>query len=134
MGGRVAEELAIGRITTGASNDLQVATGIARSIVTEYGMSSKLAPRAFGQRFTGFLGMQDGAKDYSEATAQRIDQEIDTLLTEAYTYVKDLLTKQRPLLDAITVGLREKETLTAEDLAAIQQKLVAVVTPPVTPA
>jgi cell division protease FtsH len=121
MGGRVAEQLVIGRITTGASNDLQVATGIARSIVTQYGMSDDLAPRAFGHRFAGHLGMEEGGRDYSEETAQRIDQEIDKHLRAAYAHVTELLTNRRGLLDAITSALLERETLTADDLRGILQ-------------
>jgi cell division protease FtsH len=121
MGGRVAERLVIGRITTGASNDLQVATGIAKALVIQYGMSDDLPPRTFGNRYVGYLGTEEGARDYSEETAQRIDREVGKYLLEAQEFVTNLLTQRRSLLDAISAALLERETLTAAHLQDILQ-------------
>ena len=87
LGGRVAEEIVFKEISTGAQNDLQRAAGIARSMVTEYGMTDKFGPLTFEkERRPLFLdiGLPSGAKEYSEDTAREIDQEVKRLIDEAY--------------------------------------------------
>ena len=94
MGGRVAEEITFGDITSGASDDLQRATGIARKMVTEWGMSESLGPRTFGQRQEMvFLGREiSEQRDYGDKIADQIDAEINALMEEAHTEALDLLT------------------------------------------
>jgi cell division protease FtsH len=94
LGGRVAEELTFGEITTGAQNDLEEATKLARKMVTEYGMSEKLGPRTFGQRQElVFLGREiSEQRDYSDKVAQEIDEEVHGIIDRAYTTAKQALT------------------------------------------
>ncbi len=93
LGGRVAEEVTFGEVTTGASNDLEQVTGMARSMVTRYGMSEKLLPRTFGKREEMiFLGREiTEQRDYSEKVAQQIDEEVENIILEAYSTCKRLL-------------------------------------------
>jgi len=122
MGGRVAEELTFNEISTGAQNDLYRATEIARSMVREYGMSEKLGPVTFErERRPLFLEtvMPAGAKDYSEATAQEIDQEVATLMDRAYRRAKEVLERLRPVLEKTAKILLEKEVLEGEELREI---------------
>jgi cell division protease FtsH len=93
LGGRVAEEVTFGEVTTGASNDLEQVTGMARSMVTRYGMSEKLLPRTFGKREEMvFLGREiTEQRDYSEKVAQLIDEEVENIILEAYSTCKRLL-------------------------------------------
>ncbi|GIS68248.1 MAG: hypothetical protein CM1200mP7_1970 [Chloroflexota bacterium] len=98
MGGRAAEEINFGEMTTGASNDLNQATETARAMVTKYGMSDKLGPRTFGKREDMvFLGKEiSETRDYSDQVAETIDKEVKSLLEEAYSTAKTLLTKNKP--------------------------------------
>ncbi|HZG16908.1 MAG TPA: ATP-dependent zinc metalloprotease FtsH, partial [Candidatus Bathyarchaeia archaeon] len=117
LGGRVAEEIVLGDISTGAHNDFQRATAIARSMITEYGMS-KLGPMQFG-RSQGqvFLGRDFGhERNYSEQIAYEIDQEMQNIINECYTRCKDLLTTHRDQLDLIANTLLRVETLDAEQI------------------
>lgn len=117
LGGRVAEEIVLGDISTGAHNDFQRATAIARSMITEYGMS-KLGPMQFG-RSQGqvFLGRDLGhERNYSEQIAYEIDQEMRNIINECYTRCKDLLTEHREQLDLIANTLLRVETLDAEQI------------------
>jgi len=122
MGGRVAEELVFQEISTGAQNDLYRATDIARSMVREYGMSEKLGPMTFErERRPMFLEgiMPQGTKDYSEATAQEIDQEVADLMNRAHQRAKEVLEAQRPILEKAAKILLEKEVLEGEELREI---------------
>jgi len=121
LGGRTAEELIFGDVTTGAANDLERATRIARKMVTEYGMSEKLGPMTFGQKEElVFLGREIGEqRDYSEAVAQEIDSEVRSLIEEAHNRAKEVLTKYRDKLEAIARRLIEVETIEAPELEAL---------------
>jgi cell division protease FtsH len=121
LGGRAAEELVFGDVTTGASDDLERVTERARAMVTRYGMSDKLGPMTFGQKEElVFLGKEIGEqRDYSEAVAQEIDQEVRRIVNDAYELAKDVLTRYREQLDRIAQRLIEVETLDAEQFIAI---------------
>jgi cell division protease FtsH len=119
LGGRVAEEIVFGEVSTGAHNDFQRATGIARKMVTEYGMSDKLGPLQFGQAQGGqvFLGRDIGnEQNYSDAIAYEIDLEIQRIIKESYARAKQILTDNRDKLDIIAQTLLEVETLDAEQI------------------
>ncbi len=113
LGGRVAEEISFGEITTGAQNDLSEATKLARRMVTEYGMSDKLGPRTFGQRQElVFLGREiSEQRDYSDKTAQEIDEEVHDIIQRAYNTAKKILTKNKAKLKQIAEELIAHETL-----------------------
>jgi cell division protease FtsH len=122
MGGRVAEELVFQEISTGAQNDLYRATDIARSMVREYGMSERLGPMTFErERRPMFLDimMPVSPKDYSEATAQEIDQEVADLVVRAHRRAKEVLEKERDILEKAAQILLEKEVLEGEELRRI---------------
>ena len=121
LGGRAAEELIFNDITTGASNDLERITRMARSMVTRLGMSSELGPMVYGQKEELiFLGREiSEQRDYSEAIAEVIDQEVRKLISEAYVRAKDILTQYREMLDAVAQRLMEVETLSKEEFEAI---------------
>ena len=120
MGGRVAEETTFGgeEITTGASNDLEQATQIARTMVTRYGMSEKLGPRTFGKREElVFLGREiTEQRDYSDKVAETIDDEVHSLVETAYQRAKKLLTENKAKLAQISKYLIENETLEGDEL------------------
>jgi len=124
LGGYVAEQEVFGDLTTGASNDLQQATKLARQLVTRYGMSEKLGPRTFGEKEElVFLGREiSEQRDYSEKIAQLIDAEVDRFLNDALKHARAVVTKQRKQLDKIVAALIEKETLEQEEFAALFQK------------
>ncbi len=121
LGGRAAEEVSLGHMTTGAGNDIERATELARKMVTEWGMSEKLGPLSFGKKDEQiFLGREIAKhKDYSEKTAEDIDDEIRRIVTERYEYSKHLLMENRQLLEKIAAALREKETLDGAEIDAI---------------
>jgi cell division protease FtsH len=123
LGGRAAEEIALGHMTTGAGNDLERATELARKMVCEWGMSDKLGPLTFGKREEQiFLGKElTKHKDYSEKTAQEIDEEVKRIVTERYEYAKRLLQDNKPILLKLAKTLLEKETLDAAEIDAIIQ-------------
>ncbi|MCD6599506.1 MAG: ATP-dependent zinc metalloprotease FtsH [Dehalococcoidia bacterium] len=118
MGGRVAEEIKFKEITTGAQNDLSQATKLARKMVTEYGMSAKLGPRTFGQRQElVFLGREiSEQRDYSDKVAQEIDEEVHSIIEQAYTVARRILTKNKAKLKEIAEQLMIHETLEGEAL------------------
>ncbi len=122
MGGRVAEELVFGKdnITTGAGNDLERASEIARRMVTEYGMSEKLGPVVFGEKQGSvFLGRDMMAhKNYSEDVARQIDEEVSSLLEKAYKNAKTILTDNKEKMGLIAEQLLKKETLLREEFLA----------------
>ncbi|WP_066301897.1 ATP-dependent zinc metalloprotease FtsH [Bacillus sp. FJAT-29937] len=119
LGGRVAEEIVFGEVSTGAHNDFQRATGIARRMVTEFGMSDKLGPLQFGQSQGGqvFLGRDfNNDQNYSDAIAYEIDLEIQRIIKESYEKARKVLTENRKKLDLIANTLLEVETLDAEQI------------------
>ncbi len=116
LGGRAAEELIFGEVTTGASNDLMKATDLARKMVTHYGMSEALGPVSFC-RYPDAQGEEP--RSYSEAKAMQIDEEIRRLVEEAYARAKEILSAQRESLEALVAALHEQETLSAEEFAQI---------------
>ena len=119
LGGRVAEELVFGEVSTGAQNDLQRAAAIARSMVTEYGMTEKFGPLTFEkERRPLFLdmGLPNGPKAYSEDTARQIDEEVKKLIDGSYVKVKDMLTQNQERLRTLAKVLLEKETLEGEEI------------------
>ncbi|MBS2035803.1 ATP-dependent zinc metalloprotease FtsH [bacterium] len=121
MAGRAAEELAFGRITTGASNDIERATQIARDMVCRYGMSKKVGQVHFGRKQSQvFLGrdMHD-QRNYSEAVAEAIDEEVRQIVETQYQRAKGILEKQRDLLDTLAGELLRAEVLEDEDLEKI---------------
>jgi cell division protease FtsH len=120
MGGRLAEELIFGsgHMTTGAGNDLERATEMARKMVCEWGMSEKMGPLTFGKREESiFLGKEFARhQDFSEATAQRIDEEISKFITAAYEGAYKLIGSNREALEAIAMALLEHEVLDGEKI------------------
>jgi cell division protease FtsH len=121
LGGRVAEELTFKEISTGAQNDLERATQIARSMVVEYGMSEKLGPLSYGSgQRSIYLGYQlPESKPYSEKIAAEIDNEVRMIVEKAYTDAKDLLTKKRKKLEEVAKRLLESEIVEREELYEI---------------
>jgi len=120
LGGRVAEELTFGDVSTGAQDDLQRATDIARHMITRYGMSETLGLATFEPPRPLFLpGATSGPKEYSERTAEAIDAEIQTLLEAAHRRVRETLTAKRPTLEALAKRLIEKEIVDRETLAKL---------------
>jgi len=117
LGGRVAEDMTFNEMTSGAHNDLERATEMARKMVCEYGMSG-LGPRTFGKpQHQVFLGRDLGElKDYGENTAKKIDDEVDEIIESCYSKAKKLMADNRARLDLIAKQLREKETLEGEEL------------------
>jgi len=117
LGGRASEELVFNDITSGAANDIENVTKLARKMVTRLGMSSELGPMVYGQKDElVFLGREIGEqRDYSEAIAEKIDQEVQKLVNEAYTKAKKILTKYRTKLDKIASRLLEVETLSRDE-------------------
>ena len=113
LGGQAAEEIAFQEITTGASDDLEKATDLARHMVTRYGMSRKLGPRTFGKKEElVFLGRDiSETRNYSDATAHAIDEEVSEIISKAHRTAKEILTKHRPKLDQIAELLIREETL-----------------------
>ncbi|MFE7064915.1 ATP-dependent zinc metalloprotease FtsH [Sutcliffiella sp. NPDC057660] len=125
LGGRVAEELVFGEASTGAHNDFQRATAIARKMVTEYGMSEKLGPLQFGQNSGGqvFLGRDiQNEQNYSDAIAHQIDTEIQRFIKESYERAKQILTENRDKLELIAQTLLEVETLDADQIKHLVEK------------
>ncbi|MFK8001116.1 MAG: ATP-dependent zinc metalloprotease FtsH [Polyangiales bacterium] len=119
LAGRIAEEVVFGQLTTGAADDFKKATGRARSMVTEWGMSDKLGPMAYVvKEESGFLGSTQH-KEYSEHIAQEIDAEVRRIITEEYTRARDMIETNRSKLDAIADALLERETIGRPEIEAI---------------
>jgi cell division protease FtsH len=118
MGGRAAENIVFHHFSTGASNDLQQATGWARKMVTEYGMSKGLGPVSYGDSSTDvFLGRDlVSRKDYSEQKAREIDEAISEILSKKYDEARQLLVDHREVLDRVAEALLERETLDGRQL------------------
>ena len=123
MGGRAAEEIIFSTMTTGAGNDIERATEIARKMVCEWGMSDKLGPVSFGKKDEQiFLGREMAThKNYSEATAVEIDTEIRRIVDDNYARVKSLLTENLDVLHRISVALIEKENLSGAEVDEIMK-------------
>jgi len=121
LGGRAAEELIFNDVTTGASNDLERATGLARKMVTEYGMSDRLGPLTFGRKQElVFLGREIGEqRNYSEDVAQAIDEEVRRFITEAHETALRILRENKDRLVKVARQLVETETLEARELEAL---------------
>ena len=126
LGGRVSEALVLHEISTGASNDLERATGIVRKMITELGMSEELGPLTFGHKEEQvFLG-RDISRDrsYSDAVAYSIDKEARRIIDECYQNAQNLIQQNIDKLHAIAEALMEKETLDVKDFAALMEKFV----------
>jgi cell division protease FtsH len=121
MGGRVAEEEVFGDVTTGASNDLERVTTLARKMVTQYGMSEALGPQTFGEKEELiFLGREIGEqRNYSEEIAEAIDKEVRRLVDEAYNRARQILATYRAKLDQVARYLIENETIEAAEFQAM---------------
>ncbi len=121
LGGRAAEEIVFGEITTGASNDLEKVTETAKQMVMRYGMSERLGPRVFGHdRSMPFLGREFSSEpDYSDEIAREIDDEIRRIVEEAHQTAKDILAERREDLDRVSNLLLERETIDAEQFVKL---------------
>lgn len=121
LGGRAAEEIVFQDVTTGAANDLERATDVARAMVTRYGMSEKLGPRTFGNREElVFLGREiSEQRNYSEEVAEQIDSEVKRIITTAYERSKDILSRYRYKLDELSDRLIKVETIDQAEFEAI---------------
>ncbi|MBW1733995.1 MAG: ATP-dependent zinc metalloprotease FtsH [Deltaproteobacteria bacterium] len=124
LGGRVAEEVVFGDVSTGAQNDLERSSELARSMVCSYGMSEQLGALTFGKKQASlFLSTEYGEeKNYSEETARQIDAEVREIVQESYERVRILLKDNRPVLDALAARLEEKEVLSGEEVKAVVEK------------
>ena len=133
LGGRAAEELVYHEPTTGAGNDIEKATAIARAMITEYGMSTKLGAVKYGQNDgEPFLGRTMGhQRDYSESVSAEIDAEVRGLIEVAHDEAWEILVEYRDVLDNIVLELIEKETITQADMARIAARVVK--RPPMAP-
>jgi cell division protease FtsH len=132
MGGRAAEELVFGHLSTGAANDLLQSTRMAREMICRFGMSEAIGPVSFDDDSGDvFLGRDFVArKNYSEKTAEQIDGEVKRLLSELYDEAKVLLAENRPMLDRIAEALLERETLETVDLKRLLEGQVLPPLPP----
>ncbi|MDZ7364045.1 MAG: ATP-dependent zinc metalloprotease FtsH [candidate division KSB1 bacterium] len=134
LGGRVAEEIIFKEISTGAQNDLERATAIARSMVTEYGMSPRLGPLSYAKEKRGlFIGLElGGGEPHSEKVAGEIDEEVRTIVEEAYREVTTLLTQKKPKLEQLAQMLLEKEMVEGAELEALLNGKVSQASQPAT--
>jgi len=120
LGGRIAEELVFGVISTGANNDLQVSTELSRKMVREWGMSKRIGPMAWGAQGAVFLGEDImHSRDYSDETARIIDEEVERILREQEDRCRDTLRTYRPALDAVAAALLEHETIDGAEVHRI---------------
>ncbi len=121
LGGRIAEQVTFDQLTTGAADDFRKATQIARSMVTEWGMSEKIGPLSFGDRDESpfSFGPSMKVKDYSEATSEEIDAEVRKIINDQYARARTLIEGNREKLDALARALLERETLDREEIDAV---------------
>ena len=128
LGGRAAEEIIFKEITTGAENDLREVTKLARKMVTEYGMSSRLGPRTFGEKEElVFLGRELGEhKNYSEEIAFQIDEEVQRIANNAHKRAQEVLSKHKKKLIEIAEYLIKKETIEGTELEKILPKRMKI--------
>ncbi len=131
LAGHASEDLIFGEMTTGSESDIEQATKIARRMVMEYGMSEKLGPRTFGRREElVFLGREvSEQKDYSEKTAEEIDEEVHKLIQRAYSVAKEILTQNRAKLVQLAEALIAHETIEGEELEELFNKPVEEAAP-----
>jgi cell division protease FtsH len=124
MGGRVAEQIVFGHINSGAANDLEQATGIARRMVREWGMSERIGPMAWHTQQQVFLGedLMTGGREYSDDTARLVDEEVSRILHEQEQRARQLLTKYRGGLDLVATTLLEKETIDGAEVNLLVQQ------------
>ncbi len=124
LGGRVAEQIVFQQQTTGAANDLEVVTGLARRMVREWGMSDKVGPMAWQNNQQVFLGedLMTGGREYSDDTARMMDEEINQILTSQEKRAVELLTTHRRGLDLVATALLDKETIDGSEVAALVQQ------------
>jgi len=142
LGGRTAEELIFNEMTTGAQNDIKIATDLAHKMVTDFGMSDKLGPRTFGDKQEMvFLGREiSEQKDYGDKIADLIDEEVNKIIQNAYQTAKNILTESKAKLVQVAEKLIAQETLEGEELEALFKEAVtspvteATVVPAPTPA
>jgi cell division protease FtsH len=127
LGGRMAEELAFGDVSTGAQNDLERATEIAHKMVCEFGMSDALGHRTYGKKIVSpFLGnVTSEERNYSDETAGRIDEEVSRIIAMAHQQVHETLAEKRPILDHLTGILEEREVLSGDEV----EKIIAEMSP-----
>jgi cell division protease FtsH len=123
MGGRVAEKIVYGHLNSGAANDLEQATAIARRMVREWGMSERVGPMAWHGQQQVFLGedLMTSGREYSDETARMMDEEISRILVEQEARAHDLLSKHRKGLDLVAEVLLEKETIDGQEVASLVQ-------------
>src|SRR5713226_5286417 len=135
LGGRASEQVAIGRITTGAENDLQRVTAIARQMVTRWGMSERLGTISFSERSSPFAGtsLASNTRDYSDKTAAIIDAEVERIVGMCHNRAIELLQAHRPTLDRMAQELRKHETINASQLRQIMEETGAEIVAPQTP-
>ncbi|MCF6188206.1 MAG: cell division protein FtsH, partial [Desulfobulbaceae bacterium] len=121
LGGRVAEEIVFGDSSSGASNDLERASEIARSMITRLGMSKKLGPITYGRsqdlQYLGIQGQEE--RNFSEATAQMIDEETRQIVEEQHQQATEILNEKRKILEALAVRLEEKEVISGEEVKEV---------------
>ena len=124
MGGRVAEMIVFGHLNSGAANDLEQATGIARRMVREWGMSERVGPMAWSSQQAVFLGedLMSSQREYSDDTAKLLDEEVARILTEQESRANDILTKHRRGLQLIAEALLEHETINGPEVAKLIQQ------------
>ena len=122
LGGRAAEELVYGTKTTGAESDIEQATGLARRMVTRWGMSERVGMVQLAPRDNPYLGGQEGymgSKPFSEQTAETIDQEVGRIIGDSHQEALRLLGQHRKSLDALAKALLDRETLNEEEILAV---------------
>lgn len=136
LGGRAAEELVFGDVTTGAGDDLEKVTKMARNMVTRYGMSEKLGPLVYGKKDElVFLGRDIGEqRDYSDAVAEEIDAEVRRIVGDAHRTARDVLSRHRDKLDAVAQKLLDVETVDAKEFESLMATGLPPAPPPVAPA
>src|SRR5204863_4347581 len=127
LGGRIAEEVTIGSITTGAGNDLERATDLARRMVCEWGMSTAMGPLTFGKKEEQiFLGREIAQhQDYSEDTALKIDHEVKRFVTDNYARAQAILTAHKSKLEQIAEPLLAREVIDAEQVKRLAAGLLS---------
>ncbi|MCX7851588.1 MAG: ATP-dependent zinc metalloprotease FtsH, partial [Caldilineales bacterium] len=135
LGGRIAEEIVFGDISTGASSDLEQVTRMARAMVTRFGMSEKLGPMVFGKKEElVFLGREiSEQRDYSEEVAEEIDREVRRIVDEGYRRAREVLEANRSLLETVAQALLERETLSREEFEALCEHGRLPASEPLTP-
>jgi cell division protease FtsH len=134
LGGRAAEELIFGEVTTGAQNDLERATDLARQMVAVYGMSERIGLVNCAQRQSAFLGLEGSMqRDCSEETAREIDEEVKVILDEAYTRAKEVLAVHRDQLEGIAAELLKREALDGQEFYRLVGKEIPRAKEPVPP-